>query len=72
MSATATRSRIAPSDLESKMRELQSEVGETASAAKSYAVVAGAVAAVAVIGLAYFLGRRKGRKARTIIEVKRV
>lgn len=72
MSAAAARARISPSDLESKMRELQSEAGDAATAAKSYALVAGAVAVVAVVGLAYLLGRRRGKKARTIIEVKRV
>lgn len=72
MTANAARTRISPSDLESKMRELQSEAGGAANAAKSYALVLGAVGVVAIVGVAYLLGRRKGKKARTIIEVKRV
>jgi hypothetical protein len=69
---TAARNHITPRDLEAKMRELQGEVESVGGAAKSYLVVAGAVAVVAVVGVAYLFGRRKGKKARTIVEVKRL
>lgn len=73
MTAAATSDQpIRRNDLESKMRELQGGVGEAAASATSYVVVAGAVAVVAVIGVAYFFGRRKGKKSRTVVEVRRV
>jgi hypothetical protein len=59
-------------DLESKFRELQGEVDTAGASAKSYALVVGAVAAVAVVGVAYFLGRRRGRKRSTVVEVRRL
>ena len=59
-------------DLESKFRELQGGVEAASDSAKSYALVVGAVAAVAVIGVAYVLGRRRGKKRATVVEVRRV
>jgi cytochrome c-type biogenesis protein CcmH/NrfG len=70
MSAAAP-SHITRADLEQKMRELQSEVETVGSTAKSYAVIAGGIAVVAVIGVAYLLGRRKGRRRTTVVEVRR-
>jgi hypothetical protein len=63
---------IKPADLEAKMRELQGEVETTATSAKEYVLVAGAVAAVAVIGIAFLLGRRRGKKKSTVVEVRRL
>ena len=59
-------------DLESKFRELQGEVESAGESAKSYAVIVGAVAVVAVVGVAYFLGRRRGKKRATVVEVRRL
>jgi hypothetical protein len=70
MTATA-RHPITPADLESKMRELKGEVDEASTTAVSYLAVAGAVAVVAIVGVAYLLGRRKGRKGSTVVEVRR-
>ena len=59
-------------DLESKLRELQSEVETTSQTAKSYALAVGAVAVVAVVGVAYLFGRRRGKKRSTVVEVRRI
>ncbi|MGQ0520309.1 MAG: hypothetical protein ACT4PX_04040 [Actinomycetota bacterium] len=58
--------------IEAKLREIRGEVETTARSARPYAVVAGVVAAVAVVGVAYLLGRRKGKKRTTLVEVRRV
>ena len=71
MSALA-KDDIKPADLEAKMRELQGEVESTTSSAKEYALVAGAVAAVAVISIAFLLGRRRGKRKSTVVEVRRL
>ena len=63
---------ITRDDIEAKLREIRGEVDETAGAAKPYALAAGIVVAVAVVGLAYVLGRRKGKKRTTVVEVRRV
>ena len=59
-------------DLESKFRELQGGVETAGESAKLYALIVGAVAAVAVVGVAYFFGRRRGKKRATVVEVRRL
>jgi hypothetical protein len=64
--------RITPRDLESKFRELQGNVETVGDEAKSYALIAGAVVVVAIVSVAYFLGRRKGKRRTTVVEVRRL
>ena len=59
-------------DIEAKLRELRGEVDSAGERAKGGAVVVGAVAAVAILAAVYLLGRRKGKKRTTIVEVRRV
>ena len=59
-------------DLEAKIRELQGGVEETAQSATSTLVTVGAVVAVGVVAVAFLLGRRKGRKRTTVVEVRRI
>lgn len=59
-------------DLEAKLRELQGEVNETKESATSMLLTVGAVAAVGVIAVAFLIGRRKGKKRTTVVEVRRL
>ncbi len=71
--ATAHRDRpVTRADIEAKLQEIRGEVDTTATEAKSYALTAGIVAAVVLIGGAYLLGRRRGRKKSTVVEIRRV
>lgn len=63
---------VSKADIEAKLREIRGEVDETTGAAKPYALAAGVAVAVAVVGLAFVLGRRKGKKRTTVVEVRRV
>jgi hypothetical protein len=63
---------ITPRDLETKFRELQGGVESAGESAKSYAITVGAIAVVAVVGVAYLLGRRRGKKRSTVVEVRRI
>jgi hypothetical protein len=63
---------ITRGDLESKLRELQGEVDETKESALSTAIAVGAVIAVGVVAVAFLLGRRKGKRRATIVEVRRI
>jgi hypothetical protein len=63
---------ITRSDIEAKLREIKGEVDSTTDAAKPIGLAVGAVAAVAVIGLVFLYGRRRGKKKTTIVEVRRV
>lgn len=64
--------RISRDDLEAKLREFQGEVDETKDSALQTAIAVGAVVAVGVIAVAFLLGRRRGRKRTTIVEVRRI
>jgi len=70
--ATEGNERITRDDIESKLREITGEVTEVGKASMGYAIAAGALALTAVVAGAYFLGRRKGRKRTTVVEVRRV
>ena len=59
-------------DIESKLRELRGEVETTGDSIKHYAIAAGAVVAVAVVALAFTLGKRKGKRKTTVVEVRRI
>jgi hypothetical protein len=58
-------------DIEAKLRELQGEVEVIGEEAKSYAITVGMVVLVGVVAVAFVLGRRRGRRNRTIVEVRR-
>lgn len=77
MSRTATQkvgegAKVTRGDIESKLRELRGEVDSAGQSAKPYVLLAGGVAAVAVVALAFTLGKRRGKKKRTVVEVRRV
>jgi len=59
-------------DLEVKMRELQGGVTETREAETNTLVTVGAVVVVGVIAVVFLLGRRKGRRRTTVVEVRRI
>ncbi len=63
---------VTRADIESKLREIKSDVDISTGAARPYLAVAVTVAAVVVVGVAYVLGRRKGTKTSTVVEVRRV
>jgi len=70
---TATQATpIERDDLEAKLRELQGEVNDTKESATSMLLTVGAVAAVGVIAIAFLVGRRKGKKRTTVVEVRRL
>jgi hypothetical protein len=68
---TATH-RISRDDIEAKLRELKGEVDETTEKAKPIGLAAAAVAAVLVVGVVYLLGKRRGTKLSTVVEIRRV
>ena len=68
---TATQ-RVSRGDIEAKLRELKGEVDETTEKAKPIGLAAAAVAAVIVVGVVYLLGKRRGTKLSTVVEIRRV
>ncbi len=67
-----TAPRVNRADIEAKLREIRGEVDTTATAAKPTAMTIAVVAGVALLGAAYLLGRRKGKKRSTVVEIRRV
>jgi len=72
MSKASAARPITRDDLEAKFREVQGGVGVGADAARGVGKATGALMTVAAVGIAYMLGRRRGRRRRTIVEVRRV
>ena len=69
---TAEAPRITREDIETKLRQLKGDTDEVVEANKTNGIVVAAIAAVVVIGLAYFLGRRRGRKKSAFVEIRRL
>ncbi len=67
-----SRRPITRADIESKMREIQGGTEAGAEAAKGAGIAA--VVGLALVGIlvAYLLGRRRGRKRRTFVEIRRI
>jgi len=64
--------KITRDDIEAKFRQIQSSTEAGADAAKG-AGMAGIVAGgVLLVIVAYLLGRRRGRKRRTVVEIRRI
>jgi hypothetical protein len=68
---TAAAQRIDRDTIEAKFRDIQGDVDTVAGDAVNYALVAGAVVAVAIVGVAFWLGKRRGKRKGTVIEVRR-
>lgn len=62
---------ITRGDIKSKLSDIQGEAVTTVEGAKNQLLTVGAGLALALVVLAFFLGRRGGVKKSTIIEVKR-
>jgi len=62
---------VTKADIEAKAREIEAVINETKEAAKNTAVLAG-LAVIAVVGLAFLVGRRRGKAGKTVVEVYRV
>jgi len=63
---------ITRDDIEAKFREIKGDIDDTAESAKGMAVTVGAVIAVVVVLGVFMLGKRRGKKKTTFIEVRRL
>jgi signal transduction histidine kinase len=63
---------ITRDDIEAKFRELQTEVDDTVEQSMGIVVIAGVAAVVGLVAVAFVLGRRRGRKRTTVVEIRRV
>lgn len=74
MSTLDTDRKITPADIEARIRGLMPG-GENAPPVKETlptAAAVGIVVVAAVVGIAFLMGRRKGRRKSTFVEIKRI
>lgn len=64
--------RITRATIEAKLRELRGDVEATTEAAKPVALAAAMALGAVVLGAVYLLGRRRGRRRSTVVEIRRV
>ena len=70
--STTTRGTITRDDLEAKFREIQHGVDDTVEQSMGMVVIAGVAVAVGLLAVAFVLGRKRGRKRTTVVEIRRV
>jgi hypothetical protein len=63
---------ITRDDIEAKLRQVQRSTEVGAEAARGAGVAGGIAIGLVLIVAAYLLGRRRGRKRRTVVEIKRI
>lgn len=64
--------KVTRADLEAKLTEIDAELSDTGEAMKPKAMALGIGALVVILILAFLLGRRKGERKSTIVEVRRI
>ncbi len=64
--------RVTREDIEAKVRQLQGEVEEVEEKARGPALVIAGVAAVALLTVVFLLGKRRGKRQTTTVEIRRV
>jgi hypothetical protein len=69
---TGPAGRVEVADLRSKLGEIQGEVEETAETAKPYLTYAAVAGVVVVVVLAFVLGRSRGQRRATWVEIRRM
>jgi len=69
--ATQTTGRITRQDIEAKLRQVRGDVDTAGEAATRAGAIGAVVAGVVLVVAVYFIGKKRGRRTSTIIEVKR-
>jgi hypothetical protein len=63
---------ITRADLEAKFGQIRDATGPSADGGRGAGLAVGVAAVAVVVVVAFILGNRRGRKRRTIVEVRRV
>ena len=63
---------ITRADIEAKLHQIQHGTEACADAARGAGLAVGVVGVLVLLLVAYLLGRRRGRKRRTVVEIRRI
>lgn len=63
--------KVTPEDIRSKLTEIQGEATEQVEAAKNQLIAVGVLVGILMLMIAFLLGRRGGKRASAVIEVRR-
>jgi hypothetical protein len=72
MTQARTTRPVTRDDIEAKIREIQGGADAGADAARGAGIAAGAAVLLLALVVAFLLGRRRGKKRRTVVEIRRV
>lgn len=64
--------RIEVSDIQAKLEEIKGDTTEAAEQAKPAAMIGAVAGIVVLVGIAFLLGRRRGRRKSTWVEIRRL
>jgi hypothetical protein len=70
--AVPTDRKITRADIEGKLQEIKGDVETTSEAAKPVALGVAVAGVIGIVAIAFLLGKRKGKKKTTVVEVRRV
>ena len=63
---------ISRDDIEAKLRELRGDVDERVEAARVPGIAIAVGIVVGAVVVSYWLGRRRGRRKQTVLEIRRI
>jgi hypothetical protein len=64
--------RVEISDIRQKLEEIRGDIDETTEKAKPIATYAAVAGVIVAVGVAFWLGRRRGRRKSTWVEIRRL
>ncbi len=69
---TTDDKRISPEDIRNKLNEITGSVGDELESTKGTAITVGAIALGVLVVSVFLIGRRRGKRLATIVEIRRV
>ncbi len=69
---TGPGGRVQIGDIQAKLEEIRGDTTEAAEQAKPMVVIGAVAGVVVLVGIAFFLGRRRGRRKSTWVEIRRL
>lgn len=67
-----SNSRITRADIETRLRGLAGEVEQKGESVKETGIAVAGAAGAGLLGLVFLLGRRRGKRKSTVVEITRV